>query len=138
MENASKALIIAGAILISIMIIGIGIVVIQATQGVQDDTEKAIDQQALDTFNNKYTSYVGNNKRGSDVRTLITTIISNNATYEDYQIKFTFNGTSYEGQDMSAVLNTVGSTKRYNISVNMDKSGRVNEMVVNDVANSDT
>ena len=53
MENASKALIIAGAILISILLIGLGVYVYtmaqQATEGVGLDSEKA------QTQNNKFT-----------------------------------------------------------------------------------
>ena len=44
MENASKALIIAGAILISIILISIGIMVIQAGNSVVSDAEDKMDQ----------------------------------------------------------------------------------------------
>ena len=43
MENASKALIIAGAILISILLISVGILVFNSTKGVTDNAEKAGD-----------------------------------------------------------------------------------------------
>jgi len=133
MENASKALIIAGAILISILIIGIGMAVINATTSVTDSTGAAMDKQQLETFNSEYTSYVGDNQRGSLVKTLVDKINANNATNEDYQIKLTVNASSYEGENVTDALSFISSTKRYKISVKTEKkSGRVNEVVVVD------
>ena len=64
MENASKALIIAGAILLAILIISLGIVIYNQAAGKQ------------------FTQYEGNNKRGADVNSLLDTIQSNNVTYQ--------------------------------------------------------
>ena len=136
MENASKALIIAGAILISILIIGIGMAVINATTSVTGGTQNAMDKQELETFNSNYTTYVGENKRGSQVTTLINAIIASNGSYEDYPIKLTYGGTTYEGENISSVLKSVKSTKKYDIDVKMDKTGRVNEIVVTESGSS--
>ena len=82
MENASKALIIAGAILLSIAIIGIGMSVFN---GAQDAVNKAnMDEATINAFNGKFESYVGTNKSGSDVKNLIQTMIThNNANIDD-------------------------------------------------------
>lgn len=82
MENASKALIIAGAILLSIAIIGIGMSVFN---GAQDAVNKAnMDEATINAFNGKFESYVGTNKSGSDVKNLIQTIIThNNSNIDD-------------------------------------------------------
>lgn len=131
MENASKALIIAGAILISILIIGIGMAVITATGGVTDQVGSSMNAQELETFNSRYTSYVGENKHGSVVRTLINTVIANNAEYEDYKIFVSIDGTEYTEDNMSSALSQIKNTKRYNIDVEFDKkTKRVNKIAV--------
>ena len=55
MENASKALIIAGAILLSILLISLGIMIFNTAQ----DTTKnsGMNQAQVASFNNKFTKY---------------------------------------------------------------------------------
>ena len=56
MENASKALIIAGAILISILLISLGILIYnQAQSAVQDG---GMDEMQLASFNGKFLQYL--------------------------------------------------------------------------------
>ena len=76
MENASKALIIAGAILLAILIISLGIIVFQNAKGATDTS--SIDGLAVDTFNSKFTQYAGKKVKGANVNALIESIISNN------------------------------------------------------------
>ena len=76
MENASKALIIAGAILLSILIISLGILIFSQAQ----DTINSVNmsEQEVMAFNNKFTPYEGENVRGSQVNALIQAVVSNN------------------------------------------------------------
>ena len=78
MENASKALIIAGAVLLSILIISLGIVVVR--NSTDTINKQNTDQFAIDTFNSKITQYVGTNKRMNDVSNVCTTILSINGS----------------------------------------------------------
>ncbi|MBP3596713.1 MAG: hypothetical protein J6J60_04865 [Clostridia bacterium] len=57
MENASKALIIAGAILITLIIIGLGVAILGSTEGATDTT--TFDAMQVSTFNNKFKPYEG-------------------------------------------------------------------------------
>lgn len=77
MENASKALIIAGAILLSIVLITLGVLIIGRGQEAIDKAN--IDDQVVSTWNQKFSQYAGNSVRGSDVNTLINSILSSNA-----------------------------------------------------------
>ena len=81
MENASKALIIAGAILLAILIISLGILIFSQAQ----DTINSVnmDEQEIMAFNNKFTPYIGNNKRGSEVNALAQAVLSNNQSAKD-------------------------------------------------------
>ena len=77
MENASKALIIAGAILLAILLISLGIFVFTQAQ----DTLGTInlnDQEVM-AFNNKLIPYQGK-IRGSQLKQLFEVVKSNNAS----------------------------------------------------------
>ena len=81
MENASKALIIAGAILLAILIITLGIMVYRQAAGVVDSN--AMDEVAVSSFNEKFTQYEGENIRGANVRALVNSIVQNNLSNSD-------------------------------------------------------
>lgn len=77
MENASKALIIAGAILISIILIGIGIMVINAMNPINDQVGTFANSADVQIFNDRFTGYAGN-KSAQDVKGLISAITASN------------------------------------------------------------
>ena len=81
MENASKALIIAGAILISILLITIGIFLINSGRDVANSGENAMSSSAIQAFNSQFTKYEGNNKSYNEVNQLLNTVISSNSAY---------------------------------------------------------
>ena len=84
MENASKALIIAGAILLSILIIALGVYIFNmAKSSVNTDSLSSLE---LSTFNSQFTQYEGE-QLGSSVKSLLTAIIASNNTNEDAQDK---------------------------------------------------
>lgn len=78
MENASKALIIAGAILLSILIIALGIFIYNQARGAINTN--TLDSQTISTFNSPIEEYEGS-KLGSNLRSLMSTLISNAGTY---------------------------------------------------------
>lgn len=57
MENASKALIIAGAILLSIAIIGIGMAVFQMASGTISSANMSA--QEIEAYNSEFSKYEG-------------------------------------------------------------------------------
>lgn len=75
MENASKALIMAGAILIAIMIISLGILVFSRMSSSAKSAAN-MDEQEIANFNSKLTPYIGQNVNGSQVNALIQLVIS--------------------------------------------------------------
>ena len=81
MENATKALLIAGGVLIVILIIGVGMAIFNAGQDAVKAGEDQAGSQALTIFNGQFEKYAGKQK-GSVVRNLISTIITNNASSE--------------------------------------------------------
>ena len=77
MENASKALIIAGAILLAIVIISLGLVVVNNVRSTIDNTN--MNAQEIEAFNGKFTPYAGDRIQGSKVNALIAVVSSSNA-----------------------------------------------------------
>lgn len=103
MENASKALIIAGAILLSILIIGLGMAVYNNASSSVGSAN--MDTQEISAHNSKFLAYNGRQK-GSNVVTLLNTIQSNNKEFADRQITISFSGTS-TGSDQHAAANII-------------------------------
>lgn len=131
MENASKALIIAGAILLSILIIGLGMMVFNNAKNAL--TSANLDQEQIDAFNSKFESYIGNNKRGTDVRTLCDTVKNSNASDSEYKITIVYpdsvevpnaKSTGVTSQtDILKVRNELLNGSRYKVSAEYDEAG---------------
>lgn len=88
MENASKALLIAGAILICILLIAIGMYIYQSAQATIDAAASKMSNQDKEIYNSMIKKYVGENKRGSDVKAMIEQVISQNDQYVGESGKF--------------------------------------------------
>lgn len=82
MENATKALLIAAAVLIAILIISLGLVVYnkasETVEGAGDLSEYQIQQ-----FNEKFRKYEGTNVSGSEVNAMIETVFNHNLAQGD-------------------------------------------------------
>ena len=132
MENASKALIIAGAILLAILIISLGIMILGKAQDTINGS--GMTQAEVQAFNEKFTKYEGQ-QRGSSVRSLIQEVISNNGTEENQDagrlvsvdgnagIAVT-NGTSVTG------TSSIKNTATYTISFEYATNGCVNKIII--------
>ena len=68
MENASKALIIAGAIILSILIIALGMAVFNMASNPAQDAAASIESQAAQAFNSTFEPYIKENITGSSVQ----------------------------------------------------------------------
>lgn len=79
MENASKALIIAGAILLSILLISLGIVIFNQAKDVVSGS--GMTQAEQQSFNAKFTQYQGTQK-GSAIRSMVQEVMANNNSDE--------------------------------------------------------
>ena len=150
MENASKALIIAGAILLAIAIIGIGMYVYNNAADAMSGTDMTAEQ--VRTYNQTFTAYAGT-QRGSNVKTMCDTIANHNRTAADdselVQVLYgqspnaenTFDAADID-PDMAStnhIVNTVKNTNiqsgvSYTIEFGYDStSGRVTTVYINEV-----
>lgn len=130
MENASKALIIAGAILISILLIGVGVLVMNGAQGGIDEAVQSMSAQEKQMFNQKFEQYEGDKVKGSNVKALIGNIISSNGANEEIAgKKVTLNGKSTT-DDMTKIRTAINSGKTYKVTLTYNAYGLVTAVKV--------
>jgi len=140
MENASKALIIAGAILLSIVLITLGVVIIGRGQEAVDKAN--IDDQVVSTWNQKFTQYAGNSVRGTNVNILINAVLSSNATCNSngetdkfIKIKSTNPATTEEtvtlnatGTNYTESCDKVNVNSKYKVTLTYGTKGYISEV----------
>lgn len=149
MENASKALIIAGAILISIVLVSVGVIVVNSLN--PNDAVATMTEQEIKAFNAKFESSTGTNKSGTVVRTLISTIITNNSTYSNdtsKQIKVILDNTVSNGvstgndgvadsTNLTSIKNGIATGTRYDVTPAYDQdSGLMKSITIKKHTNS--
>jgi len=99
MENASKALIMAGSVLIALMIIGALILMFNSLTSYQETNTQNTKEAQIVEFNNKYETYNRKDVRGSDLISLVNRIIDYNKRkteegYKQMNISITINNPS--------------------------------------------
>ena len=81
MENASKALIIAGSILVSIVIITLGVMIVSnVTETIQKNS--SLTEQEIATYNEPFQAYLGT-KSGTQVKALLDKVRNHNGANPD-------------------------------------------------------
>ena len=124
MENASKALLIAGAILICILLIGVGMLVYSSAQGTVDEALSSMSEQEINMYNSKFTTYEGPRQSGSNVKTLLGRIRTNNTTNGDItekKVTVVLNGTDITS-DISTNMSKIVTAGTYNVVVSDENS----------------
>lgn len=134
MENASKALIIAGAILISIILISIGIIVVQSAGEVTDRASTTMDEQAIQIFNQKFKNYEGDDRRGSSVRDLIGVVSSSNTQNPDDLVSVTYgkNAKKTASADLDKIRQSIKNSSRYDVKCTTGAQGQITGITITD------
>ena len=128
MENATKALLIAAAVLVAILIISLGLVIYnmasETIDGAGDLSEYQIQQ-----FNEKFTKYENTSASGSDVNAMIKTIFNHNQAQEDSSTMV-----SYDGVDVDIDADNFDGTTspgkestgaRYTVTITFDENSKL-------------
>ena len=121
MENASKALIIAGAILLAILLISLGIMIF--TQAQDTVTNSGMSEAEVQSFNSKFFKYEGNMK-GTMVKSLIQEVSSNNGNENNAEKQVTLNGATFPKTSQ------IENNKTYNVVMTYGTDGRINVITV--------
>ena len=133
MENASKALIIAGAILLAILIIGLGMFIYN--QAADTLGSANLSSQQVDSYNSEFLQYAGT-RQGSQVKTLINSVKSHNRASTDdpsQQIQLTNEDYGDDGGSVDAPSEaitkyenpTILSAKTYKVTFAYDPNSRL-------------
>ena len=102
MENATKALLIAAAILVAIIIISIGLAVVR--QGQEALSSADMSEAEMEAFNAKFKAYEGKRVSTSEVNALLSAVLSHN------QSEAKKGGTNFVEVNGSASLPTSASS----------------------------
>lgn len=134
MENAAKALIMAGSILIAVLIIGVLVYMWASSSQMLKQNEKTQLAQQITTFNNEYEGYNRKLLRGTDVISAMNKAESNNKKYaqlgeENYNISVEFKMAE------KVVYKKDGGTA--SVTFNIDKKYGMNDYINEIRSNSD-
>lgn len=114
MENASKALIIAGAILLAILLISLGILIFNQAQDTVNNS--GMSQAEISAFNNKFLKYEGKQK-GSVVRALISEVLASNADANNSTRKVYVKGAGNTSATDAPITSGVDTAKSYTVKL---------------------
>lgn len=78
MENASKALLMAGGVLISLMVLGALLLMFNSLSSYQESGTQDTREAQVIEFNNQYETYNRRNVRGSDLYSLLNKVVDYN------------------------------------------------------------
>ena len=125
MENASKALLMAGGILIAIIIIALLVRSFSTISSFQKQKLTEEEQAQLEAFNKQYTKYVGQYVYGTEVRSLMNKCESDKQSGKNY-VEVIY--------DVEPPTGTGQETKYYQcISVQYGNNGRVTSITFKNV-----
>lgn len=134
MENATKALLIAAAVLIAILIISLGLVVYNNSASTVNQAN--LSSQEIQAQNEKFTRYNGTNKRGSEVNSLLQTALNYNlnTTDDGNKVEVKQGQTVLVGKTSKSITKQMDTSKLYNITVNYGGAGGlVDEITIEEV-----
>ena len=128
MENASKALIIAGAILLAILLVSLGILVYNNAKSTVGSAN--LDTQTIQAFNSQWETYIGNNKTASEVQAMFSAVIASNASEQNSgsakYITITNTGTAATATvttiPATTMPNTLSEARTYTVKAGYDQN----------------
>lgn len=133
MENATKALLIAAAVLVAVLIISFGLVIYnKSTTAATDSADLTATQ--IQAQNEKFAKYEGENKRGSVVNALLETVLTNNtaATSEGAKVKVT-GAVTLETSDRS-IGTRADTSSLYKIACTRGDNGLITAITITKVS----
>ncbi len=133
MENATKALLIAAAVLIAILIISLGLVVYNTSAETVNSAN--LSQQEVQSANEKFARYNGENKRGSEVNAMLQTVLNANvdaaaAKETDRQVSVTLDASEILSKTAKSITKQADTSKLYKIEVQYNGNGGLVDKIV--------
>ena len=142
MENASKAIVIAGSILVAVMLVSLGVLIFNMAKEPVISFGYSIEDLAKNFENQGYTMYIGSDKRKTDVEGILDKVYSNNSsTNSSYtvDVKLEAGGEYHPSQGMVSSPMDIMNAKKdlaakntvYDIGVtDIDSNGIISEITI--------
>lgn len=113
MENAVKALLIAAAVLVAILLISLGVGIFNSASEQMEGAD--LSEYQIKQFNDKFKKYEGTNKSGSDVNALLEVVFNHNMSEEEAsnRVAVIFNGTTGKPTGWTDVATAAKPTTSY-------------------------
>ena len=134
MENATKALLIAAAVLVAILIISLGLVVYNMAAETVGGIN--LSEQEVAAHNETFIRYEGPSQRGSQVNAMLRSVLSHNMDEENAGKKVTvYNGTNSTSVWLSSTATSISKNadtgRTYTVTTVRDaNSGLITEIHV--------
>ena len=128
MENASKALLIAGGILIVLLLLSFAILTLSSTSGLSDQRKNIHMTQEAISSNSRFSSYFGKKISGTDVISFLQLVIVNNSqTSNPIFIEFKQSSISSRdhkstSEELQTIIDNIVRSSYYNINLTSDCS----------------
>ena len=135
MENATKALLIAAAVLIAILIISLGIVVYNMASETMGDVN--LNEAEATQFNGKFKAYEGTTVSGTKVNAMLNTVLQHNINNADAGRKVRVTGTPSLATDATSISTRADTGKVYTVKCIYSTTGLINEIQVSANNSSD-
>lgn len=141
MDNATKALLIAAAVLVAIIIISLGVYVVSLGQQQVHGAESGLNNVEISSFNSTYEAYAGESQSGTKVKALVDTVYNHNLTESDKSRKIELVKSSGDvllsiEEDNPSNKPKILTGKRYKVTCVPDKkSGLITKIQIDELSN---
>ena len=136
MENATKALLIAGSVLIVIILIAVGISILSSTSGVANEVGSTSEAVEISVANSPYTDFTGV-RTGAEVKEVLTKAAAThrNGTARKVSVKVISGagltaGTYDTANEIATVMSGLRVNSTYTVGVEYDAEGYVNAVTI--------
>ena len=135
MENASKAIMIAGAVLITMLVVSLIVIFLGNASSITSTFAEEITGAKVENHNNKYLKYEGR-VRGIEVINAATSVLEELKMKDPLDISMKYYNIVLDKsnkKNYDSIINNVDKYKVYTVSLKYDKnSGLINRIVVGD------
>ena len=130
MENASKALRIAGSVWVVIVLIAVGMRILNSTAGASESAQKTMDSTAITNFNMQFVNAgvrIGSEVTlsGSKTLALQQKVLASNAVNTTHKITGTLVSKTDGGVTTTPTIET---NKKYKVTATSDANGYINKI----------
>lgn len=120
------------AILVIVVIMGMGVAVYNSAKVNTIESNNKINEMEIQIFNSQFIAYSGTGISGSQVRSLISAIISSNATNSDHIISVATSTTleTSTASELTKINQEIKAAYKYTVEVEYDSEGYIYKVII--------